>query len=403
MRATAGRPCAVLAACLIVAGISASFDAGPADADSRHTVTITDLGTAGASASAAIALNSSGRVVGNTSEPSTGTSAPVAWFPTVAESLPTTGVPLAASGRATQINDRHQVIGALDQGGSTYAVLWDHWSGLETVIRREALFSAAVDLNDRGEVLVWYAEGAEHQATLWHGGHERPVLPAEPVSGEPLPQPSGRMRPVALNNRGEVAITVEDPSGAPSTAYYWFNGQLVDIGSLGGGGTAAVAIDEHGWIAGTSSNTAGEQRAFIWHNGKMQDLGTLGGPDSRVVPTRDALSNAGHVVGTSSNMAGEQRAFIWHNGKMQDLGTLGGGDVEPVAVNDRGHVVGQSLTGDGEQHAFYWDSSHDMVDLGTLGGDISRAYGLNERGQVVGVSATESGEHHAVLWTMKQP
>lgn len=354
---------------------------------------MTDLGAGSAPASAAMHLNSSGDVVGHTYEPSTGATEPVVWNEQTMGALP----PLADDqrGRAFQINDRHQVIGALDGDGGSHAAFWEAETGTASVIRPDARFSAAVDLNDRGEVLIWYlADGPEHRITIWRDGHERSVWSS---AGSDDASIGARLRPVALNSRGEAALTLDGPDGTPEAGYHWFDGQLTDIGSLGGGGTVAHAIDEHGWVAGTSLTAEGDQRAFIWQDGTMHDLGTLDGATSQVVPTRDAMSDAGHVIGTSSMPNGEQRGFIWFNDTMHDLGTLGGGHVEPMAVNDRGQVVGHSLTGDGRQHGFFWDGE-EMIDLGTLGGDLSQARALNEKGQVVGHSQTANGDHHAVAW-----
>jgi probable HAF family extracellular repeat protein len=88
----------------------------------------------------------------------------------------------------------------------------------------------------------------------------------------------------------------------------------------------------------------------------MVDLGTLGGTFSVAL----AVSPGGQVVGFS-NTAGdaEQHAFSWTQaGGMVDLGTLGGTFSEALAVNPGGQVVGFSSTvGDqytGPHHAVSW-------------------------------------------------
>ena len=61
------------------------------------------------------------------------------------------------------------------------------------------------------------------------------------------------------------------------------------------------------------------------------DLGTLGGTDSYAI----AVNESGQVVGVSQAAGGAEHAFSWTAaGGMIDLGTLGGGSYSlPNAVN----------------------------------------------------------------------
>jgi len=93
----------------------------------------------------------------------------------------------------------------------------------------------------------------------------------------------------------------------------------------------------------------------------VHDLGTLGGPGS----TAAAINAGGQVVGWSGRADGRSHAFLWDRGRMTDLGTLGGSDSSALVINDRGDVVGQSLTRTGELHAFLWTHGK-MTDLGEM-------------------------------------
>src|SRR5207247_8036664 len=102
------------------------------------------------------------------------------------------------------------------------------------------------------------------------------------------------------------------------------------------------------------------------------DLGTLGGSDSAAL----AVNARGQVVGYSSmtRYGAETHAFSWTQaGGMIDLGTLGGMNSLAEAVNDRGQVVGWSDTpadtGVGVaccsvSRAFSWTQAGGMLDLG---------------------------------------
>jgi probable HAF family extracellular repeat protein len=81
------------------------------------------------------------------------------------------------------------------------------------------------------------------------------------------------------------------------------------------------------------------------------DLGTLGGNNSSAI----AVNATGQVVGYSELRDGSTHAFSWtEQGGMIDLGTLGGQYSVANAVNASGQVVGWSTTADGIQHAFTW-------------------------------------------------
>src|SRR5581483_922120 len=106
-----------------------------------------------------------------------------------------------------------------------------------------------------------------------------------------------------------------------------------------------------GQVVGCGYTDDGHWHAFSWAQlGGIVDLGTLGGTYSCAV----AVTRRGQVVGWSTKGLDVRRhAFSWtQSGGMVDLGTLGGVDSEASAVSDSGQAVGWSDTADGDQHAF---------------------------------------------------
>jgi probable HAF family extracellular repeat protein len=174
----------------------------------------------------------------------------------------------------------------------------------------------------------------------------------------------------------------------------------VELGTLGGGTSQAVAINDSSQVVGGSDTKEGLWRAFIWRAGAgMEDLGTLGGNNSHPY----GINDLGQVVGGSNTETWDWHAFLWTaQGGMVDLGTLGGSQSQAVAVNQAGHVIGSSKTANGETHAFFWTAESGMVDLGTLGGNYSEAISINNLGQVIGWSSNDLGETHAFLWTAEE-
>ena len=104
---------------------------------------------------------------------------------------------------------------------------------------------------------------------------------------------------------------------------------------------------------------------FSWTQaGGLVELGSLGG----VGGSAEAVNNSGQVVGQSTS-GGDIHAFLWTQaGGMVHLGTLGGSGSSALDVNDSGQVVGFSNTSDGEVRPFSWTQAEGMVDLGLLGG-----------------------------------
>jgi probable HAF family extracellular repeat protein len=196
-------------------------------------------------------------------------------------------------------------------------------------------------------------------------------------------------------------------------AFAWRDGVLTDLGALPGVECSeAVSINARGEIAGRSGNgvidpLAGveEIRAVLWKDGEIKDLGTLGGNHSIAI----GINNRGQIVGFSVNTipdpfsllygglpnGTQTRAFLWHKGHMRDLGTLGGPDAAAFGLSERGQAIGISylnstpnpVTGLPPADPFLWTEDAGMIDLGTLGGAWGGAGALNNRGQVIGNSS----------------
>jgi probable HAF family extracellular repeat protein len=211
-----------------------------------------------------------------------------------------------------------------------------------------------------------------------------------------------------------------DPSNPPSPAFLgdaylqhgvkWTDGKLKDLGTLPGGRSSCTQwINSAGWIVGSSENGALDSltgypalNAVLWKNGQIRNLGTLGGEESLAY----AINNNGEIVGFALNTipdsfaskvfafgATQAHAFLWKNGAMEDLGTLGGPDSFAFFVNERGQVSGLSLTnsipnattGAPTLHTFFWERGK-MQDVGTLGGTVVAENDMNNGGEVVGLS-----------------
>jgi len=212
----------------------------------------------------------------------------------------------------------------------------------------------------------------------------------------------------SVNNRGQVVGSTIDTAALPAAviplAFLWQHGEMQSLGSLGNG-SVAFLINERGQVAGMSfpNSIASPNCAFpvtthpfLWDDGEMMDLGTLGGTCGLAL----ALNNRRQVVGQST-LAGDQTAhpFLWDKGTLSYLGTLGGSFGFAQALNDAGEIAGAAATeNDQALRAFLWKNGV-MTNLGTLHGEpCSSGQGMNSLGQVVGVATNCTVGGYASLW-----
>ncbi len=367
-----------------------------------QTISMTDLGTLGGTYSDALALNDQGRVVGRSATPS-GAYHAFSW--TSGEGMIDLGTLGGINSEALAVNEQGQVVvRSSTSDGSWRSFLWTADGRRVDLGTLGGTSASARFINDLGQVsgISTDADGVD-RIFLWTpaGG----MIDAGPMEGY------YNSVPTTMNSRGQIVGWSYDSSDN-AKAFLWTPngtiGTMLDLGSLGGGFSYALAINDSGQVVGGSwikENYA--NHAFFWSpGGGMMDLGTLGGDFSEAV----AVNALGQVVGSSSTPTGDSQAFFWTSaGGMVGLGTLGGTSSEARSINDQGQVVGVSTTASGDSHAFLWTQNEGMKDLGALVGNSSFATVINNQGQIIGgsgnniMSSLRVSDTRAILWSLPLP
>ncbi len=225
-----------------------------------------------------------------------------------------------------------------------------------------------------------------------------------------------------INDRGESVgmseTSVPDPNGedlcgfgthAICLPFFWQNGHMSALPTLGGNNGQASAVNNFGQVAGYAENgvvdstcPAGVTNNYIdlpvmWTKGNAQALSTIGtDPDGVAF----GINNQGQAVGYSGTCTSANYAVLWENGTATPLADLGDPGAIAFAINGHNQIVGQAVNSDGTALAAIWQNNT-VTSLGILlPGDASAfATSINNRGQVVGSSFDSSGNwSHGLIW-----
>lgn len=145
------------------------------------------------------------------------------------------------------------------------------------------------------------------------------------------------------------------------------------------------AVNDHGVSVGSSNG-----RPTRWDtDGNVTDLGTLGGDEGVAI----AINKSGVIVGSSQTASQRHRATAWlPGGEIIDLGAE---TWWAVAINDRGTIIGEYSAGGG----FLWTEGR-LIPLRVPGADhLTSAADVADDDTVVGAAwAREGFDHYAVHW-----
>lgn len=324
---------------------------------------------------------------------------------------------------ATAINNLGQVVGYSDDANlERQAFLW--YDGVMQDLSATSDFDQATAINDRG-VVIGKSTTPQGSVRAWVR-----------MNGGPIDIESDNATAMRINERDQILVRKRD------RGFLWTDGDLEDLGDLGGRITWPSDFNDSGQVVGTSFTSSGERRAFLWEDGAMQDLwnanNTMGDAINnrgQITGRRDRravfggigtfrevveqqhersyayiLNEAGQVAGDYTPGSGRQ-AYVWQDGVMRLIDNPPGTELRVNDMNRHGHVVGSILiydasTDNEERTAFYWDGA-EFYRLPDFGGTYTRderdwdraiAAAINDNGQIVGSAINVHGFQTAVLW-----
>jgi len=273
--------------------------------------------------------------------------------------------------------------------------------------------STATAINDAGQIVGSIYSYSTNAVTVTNVVVNQEAVLFGPGMTTTLLESTNPSYATGINNQDEIVggISIVNELAAYAFAYQRGATAFLPWPTNSVRQMAASAINDQGDIVGFKSvqpgnNSSGEELPFFWHQGQMQDLGTLGGNTA----TATAVNDLGEVVGWSTTVSNkETHAFLYREGEMIDLGGLPGAHYNPNtnnipfnptlavsvanAINHWGMIVGQALTAT-DLHAFIYangrmtDLNH-LVKLTRVGGrpgfvELTGANGINDLGQIVG-------------------
>jgi len=255
----------------------------------------------------------------------------------------------------------------------------------------DAVESYGINLNENGQVVGWQYDATGNASAFYYSNGQMTNMGN--LGGN-------NSYAFGLNDYG-VAVGSSETTNGYLHAMVYQNGQVTDLGTMGKNISEACGINNAGTIVGytADSNTSYDSwRSFIRENGQMIDLNTLIDPGSGWI-LNDAwgINEAGQITGQGT-LNGVAHAYMYYNGIVTDLGSQGGSAAYGMTINQLGQVVGAAYNPDDQAMAFVWNAVNGMQTLGDFGGTWSTAFSINNLGQIVGEADDAQGGYRAFLY-----
>ncbi len=291
---------------------------------------------------------------------------------------------------AMDINDLGTIVGQINSDGTAYPVVWRSSRGQPVVLAGRLSGGGAYAINAAGAIA-----GNLQREPFWWLGQTHFI----PESGSVAD----------LNDGLQILLNQYDQQTGNFRALLWSpTAGTAAIGTLGGGESVALALNNAGAVVGYSDDVNGVSNPFVWsESGGFIDLAPILGCSpsfSSYCGIATGVNASGQVVGyyrTTATGAAD-RSFLWSaaNGKT-DIPLADG---RALAINDHGVVVGIRSGG----IVWRWSPGETTVtDIDTMcdpnlppgfGCSYGLNLGINSAGDIVGTRYTADGRWTATVW-----
>jgi len=194
------------------------------------------------------------------------------------------------------INNQGQIVGRSRQpNGNDQAVLWDNGQ-IKILPSLGGASHEATRINDLGEIVGTSNDKAGNpQAVVWRNGKISKLT----IQGSKLGWGAG------ISNQGRIYGDCVNKNGQ-SRACFWENDRVIDFEPIIGTYGALRDSNAYGQLIGWG-RLGGNHYPLLFERGVSYNLGTLGGAGA----SAHAINNKGEIVGSSQDAAGVFQAFYY--------------------------------------------------------------------------------------------
>ena len=191
-----------------------------------------------------------------------------------------------------------------------------------------------------------------------------------------------------INDSGQIAGTGYGPG---YHALLDTNGTVHQLGSIDGGYSSGLSLNNLGNIVGRAQNGDGGYQGFTYIGGHFTALNVdiaRGINDSN-----DYVGSVGYYWTYGGYGHSAEHGFVNIGGTLTDIGDIGGGartNTEAFSINNADQVTGYSTAADGTIHAILYGGGV-LTDLGTFAPYYTYGISINNSGQIVGNIETYVG------------